>query len=81
MLASLAEVGQLLPVVVSAEAADRYVLLDGYKRVRALQRLSMDGVQATVWSLGEIEALLLDRLMRSADPDGALEQGWLSHPR
>jgi len=78
VLASLAEVGQLLPVVVvSAEAADRYVLLDGYKRVRAAQRLSMDGVRATVWSLGEMEALLLERLMRSADPEGALEQGWL----
>ncbi len=77
LLASLAEKGQLLPVVVvHAEQAD-FVLLDGYKRVRALKSLRQDIVRATLWDLGEVEALLLERLMRTSEADGALEQGWL----
>jgi ParB/RepB/Spo0J family partition protein len=78
LLASLAELGQQLPVVVVPSAdAGRHVLVDGYKRVRALQRLRRDTVAAVVWSLGEAEALLLERLMRSADGNGPLEEGWL----
>ncbi len=76
ILASLAEQGQLLPVVV-VEVQGRFVLLDGYKRTRALKRLARDTVRATVWEMEESEALLLERLMRLADPDGPLEQGWL----
>ena len=40
MLASLAEVGQQTPiVVVAAEGqADRYVVIDGYKRIAALEQ-------------------------------------------
>ena len=78
LLGSLSESGQQLPVVVvSASEADRYVLVDGYKRVRALRRLGADTVTATVWQLSEPDALLMERLMRSSEPEGALEQGWL----
>lgn len=55
----------------------RFILLDGYKRVRALGRLRADTVRATCWSLGEAEALLLERLMRTGGADSALEQGWV----
>lgn len=78
LLASLAEMGQQVPVVVVPTGeADRYVLVDGYKRVRALRRLGRDTVRATGWDLEEAEALLLERLMRSGDGAGALEEGWL----
>jgi ParB family transcriptional regulator, chromosome partitioning protein len=78
LLASLAEIGQQLPVVVvRGETADRFVLVDGYKRVRALRRLGQDLVTATCWDLGEAEALVLDRLMRTGEGATALEQGWL----
>lgn len=78
LVASLAEVGQLLPVVVvRSEVAGRYVLVDGYKRVRAGRRLRWDAVAATLWELGEAEALLLERMMRTGEADSALEQGWL----
>lgn len=63
-------------VVVEGEAG-RYVLVDGYKRVRALQRLHRDTVSAISWALAEPEALLLERLMRTAEGDSPLEQGWL----
>jgi len=76
LLASLAEVGQQVPVVVVATGGP-HVLVDGYKRVRALRRLGRDTLRATVWDLGEAEALLLERLMRSGDAAGALEEGWL----
>jgi len=78
LLASLAEVGQQVPVVVVAGGeGGRHVLVDGYKRVRALVRLRRDTVRAVSWDLDEAEALLLERLMRSADGHGALEEGWL----
>lgn len=77
-MGSLAESGQLLPiVVVRSDAVDRYVVIDGFKRIRAAGRLRWDGVSATTWEMGEVEALLLERTMRSGDPEGALEQGWL----
>ncbi|MBN2193130.1 MAG: ParB N-terminal domain-containing protein [Polyangiaceae bacterium] len=78
VLASLARDGQQLPVVVIAGAdSDRYVLVDGYKRVRGLHQLGQDLVRATCWDLPEDEALLLGRLMRSAEGESVLEQAWL----
>lgn len=79
VLASLARYGQQLPVVVvaSAERDGHYVLVDGYKRVRALEQLRQDTVVATAWDLREDEALLLGRLMQTSEPDSALEQAWL----
>lgn len=77
VLASLSEIGQQAPVVVLEVEERRVVLLDGYKRVRALKRLGRDTVLATRWELPEPEALLLERLMRTAEAESPLEQGWL----
>lgn len=78
VLASLDRYGQQLPVVVVASAEEgRYILVDGYKRVRALSKLGRDTVRATCWDLPEDEALLLGRLRQSAEGDSALEQAWL----
>jgi len=80
LVASLAQIGQQLPVVVvRADEVERLVLVDGYKRIRALKRLAHDTVRATCWDLSESEALLLDRLMRTGEGASALEQGWLLH--
>jgi ParB family transcriptional regulator, chromosome partitioning protein len=80
LVASLAEIGQQVPVVVvHGEGPDRFVLVDGYKRVRALRRLGQDLVAVTCWDLSEAEALVLDRLMRTGEGATALEQGWLLH--
>jgi ParB/RepB/Spo0J family partition protein len=79
LLASLAEAGQQTPiVVVAAEGpADRYLVIDGYKRLAALQQLGRDTVEAVVWPLSEAEALVLDRSLRFSEHESALEQGWL----
>jgi ParB/RepB/Spo0J family partition protein len=79
LLFSLAEGGQQTPiVVVAAEGqAGRYVVIDGYKRIAALEQLGRDTVEAVVWPMGEAEALLLDRSLRFSAQETALEQGWL----
>jgi ParB family transcriptional regulator, chromosome partitioning protein len=76
LLASLADHGQLLPVVVVAADAP-FVLVDGYKRVRALKRLAHDTVRATLWAIEEADAVVLEHVMRAGDPAGPLEQGWM----
>jgi len=80
LVASLADIGQQVPVVVVQGAVpQQFILVDGYKRVRALRRLGQDLVAATCWDLSEAEALVLDRLMRTGEGATALEQGWLLH--
>lgn len=76
LLASLSEVGQQTPIVVVRDGA-RWVVVDGYKRVRAVHRLGHDVVHAAEWLLSELEALVLERVMRASDGDSAIEQGWL----
>ena len=75
LLGSLAEHGQQLPIVVVREES-RFIVIDGYKRVRALKRLARDTVRATDWPMAELEALLLERQLRCASED-ALDQAWL----
>jgi len=78
LLGSLAEIGQQMPViVVQGQAARRYILIDGYKRMRCLLRLSEDTVRATPWQLAEADALMLVQLLRRSEGDSPLEQGWL----
>jgi ParB family chromosome partitioning protein len=79
LLASLAESGQQTPIVVvlSPDHRDRYLVIDGHKRIAALQQLGRDTVEATVWEMRAAEALLLDRSLRFSPQESALEQGWL----
>ena len=79
LLASLAESGQQTPiVVVAAEGqADRYVVIDGYKRIVALEQLGRDTVEVVVWPMSEAAAVLLDRSLRLSEHETALEVGWL----
>jgi ParB family transcriptional regulator, chromosome partitioning protein len=77
ILASLASVGQACPVVVLAsEGTPPFILLDGYKRLRALKRLKRDMVRAVLWDMGEAEALVQERLMRASGSGSPLEEGW-----
>jgi ParB family chromosome partitioning protein len=79
LLASLAESGQQTPivVVVSKDNSQRYLVIDGHKRIAALEQLGRDTVDATIWAMSEAEALLLDRSLRFSPQESALEQGWL----
>src|ERR1035438_9398512 len=57
LLASLADSGQQTPIVVVAAAGQpgRYLVIDGYKRIAALQQLGRDPVEAGV--LARVERL------------------------
>jgi len=77
LLASLAESGQQTPIVVVTLKDDRYLVIDGHKRIAALRQLGRDTVEATVWPMSEAEALLLSRSQRMSPQESALEQGWL----
>ena len=79
LLASLADSGQQTPIVVVAAEGqgNRYVVIDGYKRIAALEQLGRDTVEAVVWPMGEAAAVLLDRSLRLSEHETALEVGWL----
>jgi len=79
LLASLAESGQQTPIVVVAAEGqtDRFVVIDGYKRITALGQLGRDTVEAVVWPMSEAAAVLLDRSLRLSEHETALEVGWL----
>jgi ParB family transcriptional regulator, chromosome partitioning protein len=79
LLASLAESGQQTPIVVVVSKDDNqsYLVIDGHKRIAALRQLGRDTVEATVWPMSEVEALLLSRSLRLSPQESALEQGWL----
>src|SRR5213594_3257759 len=78
LLASLADSGQQTPiVVVAAEGqADRYVVIDGYKRMAALEQLGRDTVEAVVWPMSEAAAVLLDRSLRLSEHETASTAGF-----
>jgi ParB family chromosome partitioning protein len=79
LMTSLAESGQQTPIVV-VEVPDqpgRYLVIDGYKRIVALEQLGLDTVEAVVWPMAEGGALVLDHSMRLGERETALEEGWL----
>ena len=77
LLGSLSENGQQTPIIVIPRE-QRYLVIDGYQRIAALQQLRRDTVDALVWEVSESDALLLVRSLRmNSEPETALEQGWL----
>jgi len=76
LVGKIAQHGQQGPVLVIRED-DRYVLIDGYARVAALQRLGRDVVEAVVLEVSEAEALVLAHRLEAKRPRSALEEGWL----
>ena len=61
-----------------SEEANRYVLVDGYKRVPSrFASFAQDRAYSTVWELEQEEALVLEQLMRRGEGAGPIQQGWL----
>jgi ParB-like chromosome segregation protein Spo0J len=76
MVESLRQLGQVFPVVVT----ERYELIDGFKRVRALRRLGVERVKARVLKLGvhALKAAMMDlNWNRGSITD--LEEGMVVH--
>ena len=76
LLASLAEVGQQMPIVV-VTSAPQYLIVDGHKRVRCLHRLHRDTVAAVVWEMAASEALIFRQLLQTDATKNVFEQAWL----
>ncbi len=77
LLSSLATEGQQSPVLVVEKKPEGYVLIDGYLRVEALEKLSRDTVEAQVLDLDEASALIFRHRQQRAGRSSALEDGWL----
>lgn len=78
LLASIADVGQQMPiVVVGGGGGARHVVVDGYKRVRCLRHLHRDTVGAIGWEMSEGEALIFRQLLHGEATATPLEQGWV----
>ncbi len=77
LVASLAEVGQQSPVLVVLTSPTTAVLIDGYRRVAALDKLGRDTVQAVAVELSEPDALLMRHELAAVQQRSALEDGWL----
>jgi len=78
LMASMEEAGQQSPVIVVAgEEPGRWVLIEGRKRVRALRRIKAEAVNAVVWELAPVEALIAAYQLQDGTGYNALEEGWL----
>jgi ParB/RepB/Spo0J family partition protein len=82
LVASLCAHGQQQPVLVvrgtgTEGGRARYVLIDGYARVAALDELKRDSVEATVLELSEAHALLLAFRLERNRARSAIEEAWL----
>lgn len=79
LMASLATDGQLNPALVvrNQEGVCEYVLVDGYRRVTALESLGRDTVEAVELPLSESAALVYRFCQQHGRPRSAFEDGWL----
>ncbi len=77
LMAAIAEQGQRSPVLVVEDGSNRYILIDGYRRVLAIQALGKDTVEALILPLNEVDALVFGRRQEFWQKRCALEDGWL----
>jgi ParB family transcriptional regulator, chromosome partitioning protein len=79
LMTSLAASGQQTPIVVVPipSTPDAYLVIDGYKRIAALEQLGRDTIEAVIWPMSECDALVLECSMRLGHRQTALEEGWL----
>jgi len=64
MMRSIESSGQITPVGVIQKAEHRYILMDGYLRLKALKRLGQDRAKISIWDCDEATGLL--RVLSSA---------------
>jgi ParB family chromosome partitioning protein len=81
LVQSLRQHGQLVPVVAVPESAEdtRWVLIDGYRRLEALQQIGADRIWVDVWACAVDEALLLCLAKGSERGLEAIEEAALLH--
>jgi len=73
LVQSIADHGQLQPLLVVAAADDRLILIDGYQRLAALRQLGRDTAKVTRLAAGEEQAILQLLVRRGDRPLEAIE--------
>ena len=81
LTASMRQHGQLMPVITVPESSNspRWVLIDGYRRLQALQQIGEDRIWVDVWDHSVDEALLLCLARGSERSLEAIEEAALLH--
>ena len=79
IVGTMAQQGQFSPVIVvgAADGHGKYVVIDGFKRVRAAQKVGLDSVEAVVWEHSEVDALVLMHTLQRPRERSALEDAYL----
>lgn len=79
LLASLESDGQQTPLVVvrGESEASPFIVIDGFKRVRAAARLGMDQLECNVWDQNEADALVQLHALQRPRERSALEDSYL----
>lgn len=75
MLKSIRRFGQLTPVVVGSPDKERYEIIDGFKRLRALRHLNKESIRAKVvgWRVRALKAAMI-QLNREVHSIGHMEE-------
>lgn len=74
MADSITHYSQLMPVIAISDETQGMILVDGYLRVRALQKLGMDRCDSEVWECDLATALLLRLANRQEKHLEAIEE-------
>ena len=74
LVTSIGRSGQLTPVVAVAQAANRLILIDGYRRIEALRQLGRDTCVVEIWECEVSQALLLTLARAQARHWEAIEE-------
>lgn len=74
---SIEKNGQLVPVIVIPKAAQKWTLMDGHLRVKALKHLGQDLIQAEIWDCDVSEALLMLLKEHASSPLQIIEEALL----
>lgn len=77
LVAAITAEGQRTPILVVPTDGGRFVVIDGYARIEALETLGRDTIDAVVLDLPESDALVLGHRLETARRRTALEEGWL----
>ena len=79
IVGTMAQQGQVSPVIVvgTLDGPGKYVVIDGFKRVRAAQKVGLDTVEAVVWQHSEAEALVLMHTLQRPRERSSLEDAYL----
>jgi len=74
MMRSIDSSGQITPVSVIQKSEHRFILMDGYLRLKALNRLGRDRIKVSVWDCDEATGLLRVLSSAQARPWASVEE-------